>query len=59
MCQPHVVCKFFDQYRTLSEELTELGVGDEQIEAEFPPTLKSSAIGMSMTEVQLQQRYVR
>jgi phage terminase small subunit len=58
-CRPHVVCKFFDQYRNLHEELHHSGVGKDQpitIEADFPPTHTASSLGMHMTEIQLQER---
>jgi hypothetical protein len=58
-CESHVVCKFFSQYRELYEALLELGVGEKRtltIDANFPPTLASSALGIQMNEEQLQDR---
>ncbi len=55
----HVVCKFFDQYRELHEKLEGMGIGEDKkipINAPFPPTLTTSALGFQMTEDQLQAR---
>lgn len=54
-----MVIKFFDQYRALHDGLLKMGIGKDQkfpIESEFPPTLLTSALGMGMSEDQLQQR---
>eukprot|EP01038_Epipyxis_sp_PR26KG_P004348 gene4348-6152_t len=57
---PHVVVKFFDEYRTLSQQLAAMGIGEDlpviNISAAFPPSYKSSLLGVKMTEEALQQR---
>ncbi len=58
---PHVVIKFFDQYRNLSNDLAKEGVGENlkiHIDAKFPPNQKSSVLGIAMSEEALQQRFV-
>ena len=54
-----VVVKFFDQYRTLSNNLADLGVGENlkyPLDAKFPPSQSASMFGISMSEDALQQR---
>lgn len=56
---PHVVVKFFNQYRTLCADLEKEGVGENlriDIETPFPPSQKSSLLGIAMSEDALQQR---
>lgn len=51
--------KFFDQYRSLQEQLMNLGIGENKaihIEAQFPPTHKTSMFGVGLGEEMLQQR---
>lgn len=55
----HVVVKFFDQYRSLCEQLEELQVGENKkipLPAPFPPSYKKSFIGLGLSEDDLQQR---
>jgi hypothetical protein len=51
--------KFFDQYRSLNESLVKMGIGKGltfNIDAEFPPSYKSSLLGLGLSEDALQQR---
>jgi hypothetical protein len=60
-CRPHIVCKFFDDYRALCDELATLGVGKDKkipLTASFPPTYSTSTLGIQLTTSQLQYRLV-
>eukprot|EP01033_Poteriospumella_lacustris_P017323 gene17323-12381_t len=59
LTKPHLVVKFFNQYRDLYDALAKAGVGENMkvnIEVPFPPSYKSSLLGVTLTEDQLQER---
>lgn len=58
--KPHSVERFFDQYRTLQEQLKRLGIAEHgsviDISTPFPPTHLISSLGMRLSEELLDQR---
>ena len=57
--KPHLVIKFFNQYRDLYEGLAKAGIGENlkiHVDAPFPPSFKTSLFGVGLNEDQLQER---
>eukprot|EP01031_Cornospumella_fuschlensis_P027566 gene27566-33292_t len=56
---PHLVVKFFDQYRDLMQALAKIGVGyglEHHVEAAFPKSYRTSNFGIKLSEDALQER---
>lgn len=59
--RPHIVSKFFKDYRSLCLSLENIGISSDvsaphQVPS-FPPSYSKSRVGIALTEAELQQRY--